>query len=222
MKRFTLAVLLLIGASVAAKAQTPPAAPAPTPRPPAAASQTPAAPPKPGSKIGVILFQDAVLDSDAGKAAVAEIEKQMNPIKTQLEKLSKEMQDLQTKLQNAKTETEQAPIRRDMDAKQRDGQRAQDDGQRLSQDLQAKHLQPVAILVNKMVEEYAKENDLAIVVDPATDNSNIIFASKTSDITNEVIRRMNAAYAKDPKVTAPGTGTPAPAATPAAAPRTNP
>ena len=222
MKRFTLVVLLLIGASVAAQAQaqTPPA---PTPRPPAATSQAPAAPPKPGTKIGVILFQDAVLDSDAGKAAVAEIEKQMNPIKTQLEKLSKEMQDLQTKLQNAKTETEQAPIRRDMDAKQRDGQRAQDDGQRLSQDLQGKYLQPVALLVNKMVDEYAKENDLAIVVDPATENSNIIFASKTSDITNEVIRRMNTAYAKDPKITAPGTGPAAPAATaPAAAPRTTP
>jgi Skp family chaperone for outer membrane proteins len=208
MKRFTLVVLLISG-SVVAQAQTPPA-PAATPRP--AATQTPAAPPKPGSKIGVILFQDAVLDSDAGKAAVAEIEKQMGSMKTQLEKLSKDLQDLQAKLQNAKSEAEQAPIKRDMDAKSREGQRVQEDAQRMSQDLQGKHLQPVALLVNKMVEEYAKENDLAVVIDPATDQSNVIFASKTSDITNEVIRRMNAAYAKDPKVTAPNTSAPAPAA----------
>jgi outer membrane protein len=211
MKRFTLVVLLLLLGSVAVHAQTAPAPAATTPRPPAAA-QTPATPPKPGSKIAVIIFQDAVLDSDAGKAAVTEIEKQMNPMKTQLEKLSKDLQDLQTKLQNAKTEAEQAPINRDITAKRTEGTRVQEDAQRMSAELQGKYLQPVAILVNKMVEEYSKENDLAVVLDPATENPYIIFASKTADITNEIIRRMNAAYSKDPKITAPGTGAPPPAA----------
>jgi Skp family chaperone for outer membrane proteins len=143
------------------------------------------------------------LDSDAGKAAVAVIEKAMEPMKTQLEKLSKEMQELQTKLQNSKTEADKAQINADMKNKSVEGQRVQEDAQRLSQDLQQKHLQGVAALANKIVEEYAKENDLAIVIDPSTEQSNIIFAAKTSDITNEVIRRMNAAYSKDPKVVAP-------------------
>src|SRR5688572_32999483 len=114
MKRFTLVALFLILAGAAAQAQAPPAAPAATPRSanPAAATQTPATPPKPGTKIAVIIFQDTVLDSDAGKAAIAVIEKQMEPMKTQLDKLSKEVQEMQAKLQAAKTDAEKAPIAR--------------------------------------------------------------------------------------------------------------
>ena len=85
----------------------------------------------------------------------------------------------------------------------------QEDAERLSEDLQGKHLQPVAMLVNKIVDEYAKANNLAVVIDPSTEKSNIVFAAKSSDITNEVIRMMNAAYAKDPKITAPNLTAPA-------------
>lgn len=221
MKRFTLVALFFILAGAAAQAQAPPAAPAATPRPanPAAATQTPATPPKPGTNIAVIIFQDTVLDSDAGKAAIAVIEKQMEPMKTQLEKLAKEVQDLQAKLQAAKTDAEKAPISKDIESKTLEGQRMTQDAQRKSDELQQIHLQPVGILANKMIEDYSKENDIAIVVDPATQQSNIIFAAKTSDITNEIIRRMNTAYAKDPKITAPGTAAAALPAVPAAAPK---
>jgi len=215
MKRFTLVALFLILACAAAQAQAPPAAPAATrPANTAAATQTPATPPKPGTKIAVIIFQDTVLDSDAGKAAIAVIEKQMEPMRTQLDKLSKEMQDLQAKLQAAKTDAEKLQLQNDIKAKGVEGQRVTEDAQRKSDELQQIHLQPVGILANKLIEEYAKENDIAIVVDPATQQSNIIFAAKTSDITNEIIRRMNTAYAKDPKITAPGTAAAAAPATP--------
>ena len=213
----------LLWSGVVAHAQTPPppAAPAAAPRQTAPAASVPATPPNPGTKIGIMIFQDAVFDSDAGKAAVAAIQKLIDPSKTALEKLSKEMQDLQTKLQNSKVETEQAQIRKEIDAKSVEGKRVQEDAERLSADLQAKHLQPVAMLVNKIVDEYAKANNLAVVIDPSTENSNIIFAAKSSDITNEVIRGMNAAYQKDPKITAPGTlrGGAAPNAPPPAVPK---
>jgi hypothetical protein len=66
-----------------------------------------------------------------------------------------------------------------------------------------------------MVDEYAKENNLAIVLDPTTQDTNIVFAARNSDITTEIIRRVDAAYAKDPKIIAPG------AAAPAAPPKAN-
>jgi Skp family chaperone for outer membrane proteins len=53
-------------------------------------------------------------------------------------------------------------------------------------------LPPVAELVNRMVAEYAKENNLALVVDPSVDPSNIVYANKAADITWEIMRRMNA------------------------------
>jgi outer membrane protein len=206
MKRFTSVVLTLFLAAVTAAAQNPPAAGG------AAASSTP---PKPGTKIGVIDFNSALFDSDPGKAAVKEVEKGLEDTKTKFEKVNKDLTDLQTKLQNAKTDTEKAGITRDMDLRTTEGKRLQEDGQRLSEDLQNKHLPPVVDLIKKMIDEYAKENDLAVVLDPTTDGTNIVFAARASDITTEIIRRANAAYAKDPKIIAPSTASPQPPAKPA-------
>ena len=218
MKRFTSVVLLLIFAAVTAVAQNPPAAQRPpaAQNPPAAGGAAAAAtPPKPGTKFGVIDFNSALFDSEPGKAAVKEIEKRLEDTKTKLEKTQKDLTDLQSKLQNAKTDAEKSAITRDMDLKTTDGKRLSEDGQRLSEDLQQQYLPPVAELIKKMVDQYAKENDLAIVLDPTTDGTNIVFAAKLSDITSEIIRRANDAYAKDPKIIAPGTAAPQPPPKPA-------
>ena len=215
MKRFTLVVLLLLVGALAVQAQTPAAGaaaqatPARPQSPPAASAAAQTTPPKPGTKVGVIDFNSALFDSDPGKAAVKEIEKGLENTKTKFEALQKDLTDLQTKLQNAKTDAEKAPITRDMDAKTTEGKRLQEDGQRLSDDLQQRFLPPVADLIKKMVDEYAKENDLAIVLDPTTEGTNIVFAARASDITTEIIRRANAAFAKDPKIIAPSAATPA-------------
>jgi outer membrane protein len=210
MKRFTLVVLLLLFGALVVQAQNPAATQAPKPTtPPAAAAAAQTTPPKPGTKVGVIDFNSALFDSDPGKAAVKEIEKGLEATKTKFETLQKDLNDLQTKLQNAKTDAEKAPITRDMDARTTEGKRLQEDGQRLSDDLQQRYLPPVADLIKKMVDEYAKENDLAIVLDPTTDGTNIVFAARASDITTEIIRRANAAFAKDPKIIAPSAATPA-------------
>jgi Skp family chaperone for outer membrane proteins len=181
-----------------AQAQNPPAAPS-----------TPAqksAPPNPGTKFGAIDFRSALLDSDPGKAAVAEIEKGLGPLKTDFDKLQKEYADLQTKLQAAKTDADRAPILREIDEKSTVVKRTQEDAQRKSEDLQEKYLPPVAILINKIIDEYAREAGLAIVFDPRSEPSNIIFVNVASDITTEIIRRLNNAYEKDPKSIAPAPG----------------
>jgi outer membrane protein len=197
--------MLFLGAAVAL-AQNPPAAGA------AAAQSTTL---NPGTKIGVIDFNMALFDSAAGKAAVKEIEAGLADVKGKVEKIQKDLTELQTKLQSAKTDAEKAAITRDMDAKTTDGKRLTEDGQRLSDELQQRHLPPVVELIKKMVDEYAKENNLAIVLDPTTQDTNIVFAARNSDITTEIIRRVDAAYAKDPKIIAPG------AAAPAAPPKAN-
>jgi Skp family chaperone for outer membrane proteins len=209
MKQITLVVLLTLGGLAAhASAQAPAAAATQVP-------QVPATPPNPGTKVAVMDFQSALFDSDPGKAAVAEIEKGLAQTKASFDKLSKEMGDLQTKLQNAKTDAEKSTINRDLESKTTEGKRLQEDGQRLSETLQEKHLAPVAELLRKTVNEYGLEKNLALILDPTTDGTNIVYAAKSSDITSEVMRRMNEAFAKDPKIVAPGSA-PAPTAPPKA------
>lgn len=203
MKQLNLVVLLLILIAAVAHAQTPAPAPATRQAAPAAVPAVPAVPPVPGNKVAILDFQGALLDSEAGKAAQAQFLKEIEPEKTKFERAQTDLTDLQKKLQNAKTDVEKSNINRDIEAKTREAQRAQEDAQRLSDDLKQRLLPPVADLVNRMVAEYAKENSLALILDPSVDPSNIVYANKAADITAEIMRRMNAEYQKNPKLSAP-------------------
>jgi len=210
MKRINLVVLILAlaGVVVEARAQAPAAAA------PAASAAVPKPPAVPGNKVAVIDFLRALTESDPGKAAQVTFDKQIAPEQAKMEKLSKEITDLQTKLQNAKTDTEKSTLNRDLEAKGREGQRIQEDAGRMGDELKNSLLPPIAKMVNLAVEEYAKANALALVLDPTTDPSNIVYANTATDITAEIMRSVNAAYAKNPKLADPVAPPAAPAAPP--------
>jgi outer membrane protein len=205
-------MLVTMSAVAFAQAQTP-AAPA-VPRPSQAAPATPPVPAVPGTKIAVIDFEMAILESDAGKAATAKYNTGIEPEKAKFEKVAKEVDDLQKKLQDAKTDAEKGPIRNELDSKTREAQFVQETAQHKSDDLKQQLLAPIAGLANRVIDKYAKANNLAIVFDPTTQESNIVFANKASDITSEIIRGMNEEYAKDPNLTAPAASAPAAPAKP--------
>jgi outer membrane protein len=226
MRRFLSVGLMLIMSSVVG-AQTPtatppaPAAPAARPQTAPAVPSTPAAraqaaPAVPGTKVATIHFELAILESDAGKAATAKYNTEIEPEKNKFEKVAKEVEDLQKKLQDAKTDAEKAPIRSELESKTREGQFVQENAQRKSDELKQRLLSPIATLANKVIDRYAKANNLAIVFDPNTDPTNIVWAATASDITNEIIRGMNEDFAKDPNLTAPAASAPAAPAKPAA------
>ena len=180
----------------------------------AAFAQAPATPkpaPVPGTKIATIDMRRAITESEPGRAASQEYTKALTPETATLDKLSKEAAELSEKLKTAKTDAEKQEFTRQLDLKQRDGQRAQEDAQKKSEDLQDRLLPPIADLVNKAVDAYAMENGLAVVFDPTTEPSNIIHFNPVADITNEIIRRVDAEHAKGAKPSTPA----APAAAPA-------
>lgn len=184
----------------------------------AASAQTPApaaAAPKPGANVAVINFRKAVVESEPGLAAQKEFEKEMSSQRANFEKLDKEMTTLQTRAKDAKTDAERADLTRQIDAKQRDMTRINEDAAKMSEDLQDRLLPPIAAMVNKALDSYAMENNLAVVLDPTTDGSNVVYANDATDITSEIMRRVNAEFAKNPKAASP-TATPAAPAAPAA------
>jgi len=199
MKRLPLIGLLLVFGAAQGWAQAPAAAPS---------SAVPKPPAVPGNKLAVVDYLRALTESDPGKAAQAKFDKEIKPEQDKLEKLAKDISDLQTKRQNAKTDAEKSVIDRDLQDKGREGQRIQEDAERRGNELKDQLLPPIAKMVQTCVDEYSKANGIALVFDPTTDPSNVVFANPANDITSEMMRCVNGAYAKDPKLADPITAAP--------------
>src|SRR5579859_3820359 len=105
--KFALLVALSAGlVPVAAMAQATPDAAAPAAAAPAPATAAPAPPaPTPPSaypaKIALIAFQQAVIATNEGQRALADIRKKYEPKQTQLEALNSEIDTLKKQLQSA-------------------------------------------------------------------------------------------------------------------------
>ena len=184
-------------------------------------SQTPAAPPLP-QKIAVINMQEALVSTNDGKKAVADLRAKYGPKEQEFQKRGQDIQARQEqyrKTQATLSDEQKAKTERDIDsltrALQRDGddtkQDRDQDEQRLLQDLGGRMMQ--------VITRYAADNKFTMVFDVAGQPNNILFASTAADITRDVI----ALYDKSAPVTPTEPPAPAPAPNkPAGAPASKP
>ena len=207
--KFAILPLLGVGALLLASglsAQTPAsAAPAP------AASSAPAVVP---SKVGVINIQEALINTKDGQKAAGELKTKFAPKQSEIEKKQADIAGLQQQLsKGANTMSEEAKqkIMRDIDQKnvllKRDTEDANADleqeQQRIMGDLGAKMI--------SVLNKYATENGYALVIDISSQQTPVLFASNTIDITRDII----ALYDKAPPQTAAPSAARPPAARPA-------
>jgi outer membrane protein len=217
MKLASLVVLISLAASGAAFAQAPAAAP-------------------PGpSRIAVIDFNRAVVETTEGKKAAELIKGEMSKREADFTKAQGELEALQKQLQTGDklSDTAKAELGRKIESKNTDLTRINEDAQKDMSSLQEKHFGPIAQLVSKELNTYATEQGYAAVFDVSMQPNNILHFSDVADITTEIIRRMDANAAKTssaapaatrstaPAAAAPSTPKPTPSVTsPPAAPKT--
>jgi outer membrane protein len=205
MKRtLALAVLLVSGLALNAAAQTSPAA---TP-----VAAIPA-------KVAVIAFQVAVAQTNEGQRNFGDVQKKFEPKRAQLKALNDEIENLKKQLQaqgDKLSPAESAARTKTIDDKTKQLQRSAEDAQNdFQQEIQEMY-NTLASKVFEVVEAYAKEQGFTLVLDGSQQQSPILWATESSDITKAVI----AAYNTKSGVPAP----PAESAVPAApaAPRPAP
>ena len=224
MKRVSLVVFISLMLGAIAFAQAPAAA---------SASSAAAGP----SRIGVIDFNRAVVESADGKKAAEAIKGEMSKLEADFTKAQGELESMQKEAQSKASvlsDAAKAELATKIDRKNVELTRINEDAQKQMSDLQERHFGPIAQAISKEVSAYASEQGLALVLDGSMQPSNIIFANDIADITTEIIRRYNANAGKTssapaaPKTSAPAAPSaarPAPAttapktATPAAAPK---
>lgn len=179
--------------------------------------QTPAAP---GAKIGVINFQGAIGNTAEGKKAVQELTKKYEPRTRELQQSQQEIQNLTEQLQKQAatlSDDEQRRLARELEDKQKRFKRGQEDYQA---DIQAEQQEIVQRLGQKMfrlVNEYGQANGFALIME-GYPQVPVYFAP--IDVTEELIKRYDAAFPAE--IAAPAAGTTAPPAAKPAAPASKP
>lgn len=194
MKRsFSLVCLLASATGVGAFAQaTAPSAPTPADAAPAL-SAAPAVPVN--AKIAIIAFQQAVAATNEGQRNFAQLRTKFEPKQTALKAQSDEIDSLKKKLQDAGSnlsEPERDSQLRTIDEKTKSLQRTAEDAQNEASGAMNDMYQQLAQKVYAVLDAYANQNKFTLVLDTSAQQTPVLWANGSSDITKAVVEAYNA------------------------------
>jgi outer membrane protein len=179
-----------IASTSRAQAQTPSA---PAPADSAALSATPAVPANP--KIAIIAFQQAVAATNEGQRNFAQLRVKFEPKQTQLKTQSDEIDSLKKQLQDAGatlSEPERDSRLRTIDEKTKSLQRSAEDAQNEASNAMNDMYQQLAQKVYAVLDTYANQNKFTLVLDTSAQQTPVLWANNSADITKAVVDAYNA------------------------------
>ena len=141
-------------------------------------------------KIGVIDMQSALLSTKEGQKAVNELKAKFAPKEAEFQKRAQELQakqDQYRKTENTISEDAKAALARDIDTMTKNLQRDTEDTRADVDQDQQKALNELGQKMMQVLQKYANEKQLTLVLDVSGQPSNILFASSTVDITRDII-----------------------------------
>ena len=142
------------------------------------------------TRIAVIHIQNALIATKEGQKAAADLTAKFEPKKKVLEAKQGEIAGLQNELSkgsNTMAEAKRLSLQRDIDAKNKSLQRDyQDFNDELEQE-QGRLLNALGQRIMVVIDKYAKDNQLAAVVDISSPQTPILWAANSLDITKEVV-----------------------------------
>ena len=172
-------------------------------------------------KIAILNVRQAIVATSEGKQASAELQTQFAPRQNELEALNKQINDLRQQLsanqttwsdeQKARAQAQGQKLAQQLDRKQNE----------MQEDVNAAQSDVVDRIGRKMMDvldRYARESGFLAVFDSSSQNSPIIYAANSIDVTQEIIKLYDQAYPVKSGA-APAARPAAPKAAPAPAPK---
>ena len=170
----------------------------------AAVRQTPAVPASPTgnivalpSKIAVISLQPAIMGTKEGTAAGAALQAKYAPKQADFEKRKADLAALQDQLNKGGAALDQdarAKLVREIDSRtkalQRDAKDASDDSQ---QDMNSVYNQ-LGDKMLQIIEQYAYQNGYAVVLDVSAQQTPVIWAAGSANITTDIVKLYDLAH----------------------------
>jgi outer membrane protein len=187
-----------------------------------AAAQAPTGTTAVPSKIGVIDIQRAILATNEGRRDFEALTKKFEPKQVELKTLNDEVENLKKQLaaQGDKlNQDELANRNRTIQQKEKNLQRLLEDAQQDFQTQQNELAQRIGGKMIQVIENYARANGIALVVDGSNPQSGLIWAAEQTNISQQIVD----AYNTQSGIAAPAPTSPRPAAnTPATRPAGTP
>ena len=170
-------------------------------------------------KVGVISVQIAIQSTAEGKQSAAELQSRFAPRQTELDNLRKQIEDLQTRLRttsNTLSDEEKARLAREGDQLTRTYQRKQQDSQDDFNEAEREIVDRIGRKMIDILDKYSKENGYSVVLDTSAQNTPVIYAANTVDVTQDIIKLYDQSYpvknAAAARPSTPRSTTPKPAA----------
>jgi outer membrane protein len=151
----------------------------------------------PTAKVGVISVQVAIQSTAEGKQAANELQSQFAPRQTELDNLRKQIEDLQTRLRttsNTLSDEEKARLSREGDQLTRTYQRKQQDSQDDFNEAEREIVDRIGRKMIDILDKYSKENGYSVVLDTSAQNTPVIYAANTVDVTQDIIKLYDQSY----------------------------
>ncbi|HSZ16137.1 MAG TPA: OmpH family outer membrane protein [Terracidiphilus sp.] len=208
---FVLATTLASGIALNAAAQVPAAPAVETATAPTTAPAAPAGP----AKIAVVAFQVAVAQTNEGQRNFADLQKKYEPKRQQLKTLNDEVESLTKQLQtqgDKLSETERATRAKTIDEKKKQLQREAEDAQNDMQQEMQELYNALASKVYDVLSGYAQQHGYTLVLDVAQQQTPVLYATESTNITKAVIDAYNVKSGVPAPPTQPSAPAPAPKA----------
>jgi outer membrane protein len=168
------------------------------------------------TKVGIINIQQAIVATTEGQKAAKELEAKSAPKKKELERLQAEinsMRDQLNKMSSVGSDEQKRKLMGDIDAKTKSFNRQVEDAQAELDQEQGRVLNELGGRMLAVLDKYAKDNGYAVILDVSSQQTPVLFAATSIDVTREVVDLYN----KNAPAAPASTGTPAPtSAAPAA------
>jgi outer membrane protein len=183
-----------------------------------AAAATPAAPAtsapatSAAARIGIINIQNAILMTNEGRRDFEALQKKFEPTQATLNNLNQEIENLKKQLQTQDSKLNEQ-TRNDMvkniETKQKTLQRQVEDAQADFQGQQNEIANRIGGKLLDVLDKFAKSNGYSVILDVSGQQSPVLWAAQTTDVTQEIVN----AYNSQSGVAAPPPSAAKPAAT---------
>ncbi|HXK01776.1 MAG TPA: OmpH family outer membrane protein [Verrucomicrobiae bacterium] len=154
------------------------------------------------TKVAIIHVQNAILSTKEGQKAANELTSRFAPKKAELDKKQADLASIQDQLRKGSatmSDEIKAKLMREFDTGNKNLQRDTQDAQDELDQEQGKVMQELGNKMMGIIEKYANQNGIALVVDVSNPQTPVLWASQTIDITSDIVKLYDQAN--------PGTGT---------------